>query len=115
MTREIKESIEWLETARNKKPEDFIEDGTLYDGWKRYCGYLHSVIFQALALLRKAQEQPPAGEFTKKFHDRSEAIRKELLEALEEASSDFYYIHQHPEDAHTDAYNFMEKLKKAKR
>lgn len=38
---------------------------------------------------------------------------KGLLEALEEADRDFYYIHQHPEDAHTDSYNFMEKVKQA--
>ena len=41
------------------------------------------------------------------------AINKDLLEVLEEASADFYYIHQHPEDAHTDSYNFMEKANAA--
>ena len=41
------------------------------------------------------------------------AINKELLKALEEASIDFYYIHQHPEDAHTDSYSFMEKANAA--
>ena len=45
--------------------------------------------------------------------ETSEASRKELLTALEEAADDFYYIHQHPEDAHTDSYNFMEKAKQA--
>ncbi len=45
--------------------------------------------------------------------DESEASRKELLTALEEAADDFYYIHQHPEDAHVDSYNFMEKVKQA--
>ena len=55
-------------------------------------------------------------ELLKKACDRldtSEASRKELLTALEEAADDFYYIHQHPEDAHTDSYNFMEKAKQA--
>ena len=46
--------------------------------------------------------------------DASEAKVKELLETLEEASSDFYYIHQHPEDAYTDSYKFMEKIKQTK-
>lgn len=54
--------IELLEKARNKKPGDFVRDGTLYDGQKRYCGYLHSVIFQALAKLKA--EQPSASKFT---------------------------------------------------
>ena len=45
--------------------------------------------------------------------DTSEASRKGLLTALEEAADDFYYIHRHPEDAHTDSYNFMEKVKQA--
>ncbi len=41
------------------------------------------------------------------------SINKDLRIALEEAKSDFYYIHQHPEDAHVDSYNFMEKAKAA--
>lgn len=44
-----------------------------------------------------------------------EARVKKLLEALEEAADDFYYIHKHPENAHTDSYNFMEKVKQAKK
>ena len=34
-----------------------------------------------------------------------------LKEALEEAGRDFYYIHQHSEDAHEDSYKFMNKAK----
>lgn len=49
-----------------------------------------------------------------KLWRKAEAIKTDLLEALEEAERDFYYIHQHPEDAHTDSYNFMEKVKQAK-
>ena len=39
--------------------------------------------------------------------------RDELLDACKEAKRDFYYIHQHPEDAHVNSYNFMEKVKAA--
>ena len=61
------EARELLEAARGKKPEDFIEEGTLYDGWKKYCGYLHSVIFQALTL---KNQQPAAGELTKHIREQ---------------------------------------------
>ena len=37
----------------------------------------------------------------------------ELERALEEAETDFYYIHQHSEDAHGDSYEFMTKAKAA--
>ena len=42
-----------------------------------------------------------------------QAENKQLREALQEASTDFYYIHQHPEDAHSDSYKFMNKTEQA--
>jgi hypothetical protein len=105
------------------------------------CGRWVRAFDEALAILKQPKAQPSSefkatvAKFLREFEvvdearnlygvrdilheacdrlDTSEASRKELLTALEEAADDFYYIHQHPEDAHVDSYNFMEKVKQA--
>lgn len=70
--------------------------------------------------LRKLTDRPLSNLQLKRWRTKSlkaadllDASNEKLKETLEEASRNFYYIHQHPEDAHTASYKFMEKVEQA--
>ena len=75
--------------------------------------YICSLGEKLQQLQAENEQQADFMALSKKEMDAFQTENERLKEALEEASRDFYYIHCHSEDAHTDSYTFMGKVDEA--